>query len=234
MKRVGVLILTDWRSNCLKQLIKNLQSLDIELDIFLCAKEKKLYFDNVNYIIYNEKDFNYSKISNLALNNMPYINYEYILLVNDDIIPTDCNWLKNMINCMEAHDAHIIGAKLLYPNTKKIQHFGIGFRNKSILDPIHLNNKIIDKNIETDTEFKAVTFACALIKSKCFNVCTLDENLKKELQDVDYCLTIGKIWCCASAKLYHYESYTRKLKRCDGQNINDRKYWELKWVSYSI
>ena len=233
MKKVGVLILTDWRSNCLKLLINNLKMLDIDLDIFICALEKKIYFDKVKYIVHQENKFNYSKISNLALNNMSYMNYEYVLLVNDDIIPTDCDWLKNMINCMNNNNTNIVGAKLIFPNTKSIQHFGVGFKDKNILDPIHLNYKCIDKNI-VDGEFKAVTFACALIKSDCFNNYVFDEQLKTELQDIDYCLTVGKIICCASAKLYHYESYTRKLKRCDGINIEDRKYWKEKWKNYSL
>lgn len=51
---------------------------------------------------------------------------DYILLLNNDVIFNDTTSIKNMISCMTP-DVGVVGAKLLYTNTNKLQHAGVIF-----------------------------------------------------------------------------------------------------------
>jgi len=235
--KIAIIIPTAWKSPCLHNLLEEIYSSINNVDIFLTAnieKEKLQTYINssVSYTFmkHNYAEFNYSVLMNWVIKKINHKKYDYILLLNDDIVPKTKNWIDIYIDEIKKTKANILGVKLLFPGTNIIQHFGVVFPPNSNINPDHFKEHYKDGvEFQGVKEFKAVTFACAMLKSSLFDKYWFDEHLAKELQDVDYCLQAGKCFVTGNVVLYHYESYTRKLLGYGGANTKDRVYWKKKW-----
>ena len=171
--------------------------------------------------------FNYSAMNNLAARAA---RGEYLLLLNND---TEClhdDWLDTMMNHGLRDDVGIVGARLLFPGTKKLQHAGVvlGMRGAaghpfvstlSCDDPGYLNRAQVDQ------EYSAVTGACLLIRKTLFEESGgLDEEIFKiSFNDIDLCLKIRQknyriIWT-PFATLLHHGSATQLSSPPDQKKI---------------
>jgi O-antigen biosynthesis protein len=148
-----------------------------------------------------------------------------VLLLNNDVIFNDKYSLKNMLNILKDESVGVVGAKLTYPKTNKIQHAGVVFEPSHRM-PIHFRaNEADDINASKNREFQAITGAVFLTKSSLYKqICTTnrsgfpgqDEKLVWAFDDVCACLAIKykmnkKIVYCGQTNISHEESATLKL-----------------------
>lgn len=115
---------------------------------------------------------------------------EYILLLNNDVYVLK-NWLVSMVETLEKNEKNgIIGAKLIYPSTGRIQHAGIVLLRKT--EPLHLYKNSFPDNPKANElrYYNAVTGACMLIRKNIFKEIGLfDEQFKYGgFEDIDFCL----------------------------------------------
>jgi O-antigen biosynthesis protein len=161
-----------------------------------------------------DQPFNYSAISNLAVNQA---TGEYICLLNNDTEVISGEWLSSMISHATQASTGFVGAILLSPSGA-IQHAGLALGFAGIAEHAYAG-KLIDQvepkeAVGTCHEVEAVTFACALIeKKKYLDLVGLDEDFEVGLNDVDACIRASQSGLtnvlCAHAQLTHIESATR-------------------------
>ncbi|MFK7981491.1 MAG: glycosyltransferase family 2 protein [Saprospiraceae bacterium] len=65
-------------------------------------------------LIFNKKNLGFTKGNNRILSKyiLPNKNYEYVILLNNDTIPTK-NWLENLIYAAKANQASIVSSKMV-------------------------------------------------------------------------------------------------------------------------
>jgi len=146
-------------------------------------------------------------------------NDDFILLLNNDIVFGDTISLRNMVGLMDRPKIGVVGARLLYNGSNRLQHAGTIFSKKystmvdgvSVPMPYHYRHKEeSDIDAEKNRYFQAVTAACCLIRAKAFQL--MCERYFWAFEDVDLALRIGqagwKIAYCGKTKIYHEESAT--------------------------
>ena len=173
----------------------------------LCKKNSAKY-------IYEKMEFNFSKMCNLGVQKA---SGEYYLFLNDDIEIINNEWLERMLGQAMLPHSGAVGAKLLYPNSTKIQHDGIiNIEN----GPCHAFLGYDDKNIyyfgrnRLTYNYVAVTAACLLIRADKFNqIGGFDEDLRVAYNDVDLCFKLVEAGYYNTVRndviLYHHESLSR-------------------------
>ena len=157
---------------------------------------------------------------------------DFILLLNNDIIFGDDTSLVNMLKLMDNPKVGVVGARMLYTGTNKLQHAGVIFGPRYGNMPYHYRHQEeSDGHAEKNRYFQAVTAACCLIRVSDF--VKLDERLNWSFDDIDLCLRIGKkkkIAYCGQTKIYHEESASLKKNRVNKlflqQNV---KHFKEKW-----
>jgi GT2 family glycosyltransferase len=176
------------------------------LDFLKSIKDEKIR------ILKYGKPFNFSSINNFAARQA---KGEYLLFLNNDTEVISESWLEEMLKCFEDKTVGAVGAKLLYPNGT-IQHAGVMLEEKRLA--IHAFRTWNEQEIDFDKpeEWSAITAACMMTRKELFHeIGGFNEiNLPIAYNDVDYCLRLRekgyKILCTPRAKLYHYESASRK------------------------
>jgi len=160
--------------------------------------------------------FNYSAINNkIALES----NKEFVCFMNNDIEVTNQDWLTNMISQAVRPDIGCVGAKLIYPDNKHIQHAGVIIGLGGVAGHAYAHISVDDADnedrIRSVQNYSAVTAACMVMNAQLFkDVKGFDEkNLAVAFNDVDICLRILKegyrnLWT-PHAELVHHESVTR-------------------------
>jgi GT2 family glycosyltransferase len=150
---------------------------------------------------------------------------DLILLLNNDVSFNDKHSLKNMIKLINKDpNIGVVGAKLTYTNTNKLQHAGVVF-TPQLKMPINFRaNETDDNNASKNREFQAITGAALLTRANLYaNICTTnksglpgqDENFVWAFDDVAACLAIKyklnkKIVYCGQTNISHEESATLK------------------------
>ena len=170
---------------------------------------------NIRLLEYNFH-FNYSAINNWAVKKA---KGEIIVFLNNDTKVINNEWLTNMIRVIQRPEVGAVGAQLLYPDNT-IQHAGVVTGIGHVAGHIHRYFRSDDpgymNRIICEQELSAITGACLMISKELFNqIGNFDEiNLPISNNDVDLCLRVResgfKIIYTPFAKLYHYESKSRK------------------------
>lgn len=160
---------------------------------------------------------------------------DLILLLNNDIRIANTDSILEMIRLMKP-DVGVVGCRLLYPGTNKLQHAGVIFGVRYGSMPYHFRHKEQnDKNSEKNRYFQAVTAACCLIRSGDFKkVGGFDLGFKWAFDDIDFCLSLGalgkKIVYCGKTEIYHEESASLNKNPVNkmflAQNV---AYFKKKW-----
>lgn len=152
---------------------------------------EKMQLEKIKILRYPHP-FNYSAINNFAASQA---KGDYLLLLNNDTAIIKDDWLDAMLNHAQRPEVGIVGAKLLFPNTK-IQHAGVLLGLKGPAE-----HPFIDEpqdapgymqRLEVDQNYSAVTAACMLIRKSTFEeVGGFDEQVfKVSYNDVDLCLKV--------------------------------------------
>lgn len=173
--------------------------------------------------------FNFSYLCNCAAarDRLPYL-----LFLNDDMTIITPDWLEAMMEHAQREEVGAVGAQLLFPN-ETVQHAGIAMGLMGSAShpfrglPPELHYFSLSQYIRNCA---AVTGACLLIRRDVFEaVKGFDEdNLPTCFQDVDICLRIGelgfRVIYTPYAKLYHYESYSKRTfgKRSEIDYVRNR------------
>lgn len=198
---------------------------------------------NINIIKYKDNLQNFAEGMNFLFDYANPDDNDLILLLNNDVIFADTKSLNNMIKILENDNSvGLVGARLLYTGTNKIQHSGVVF-NKRTFSPMHLyvgleSDKQRD---EKNREFQVVTGAVALTYSKYYKQAgKFDPLFVWAFDDVNFALSIKynlnkKIVYAGKTKIYHDESASLKKNPINHmfmqQNLNLlRKVWGQKIV----
>lgn len=180
---------------------------------------------------------NFSQGMNICFNEASPNDKDYVLLLNNDVIFNDTNSIKHMIKIMDNDPTvGVVGARLLYTNTNKIQHCGVVFNQNKC--PLHLRANVeVESRDNLNREFQVVTGAVLLTTAENYkNACTnsngnmgLDESFFWAFDDVDFCLSIKynlnkKIVYCGNTNIFHEESSSLKKNPMNklfmNQNLN--------------
>ena len=119
------------------------------------------------------------------------IRGKLLLFLNDDCEVRGSNWLSHMVSLATVKDTGAVGAKLYYPESKRIQHCGIyniqvgpvhKLQFKEDVRPYYDRRNLDVRNV------LAVTAACLMVRKSVFEKNNgFDETLKVAFNDVDFC-----------------------------------------------
>jgi GT2 family glycosyltransferase len=140
---------------------------------------------------------------------------ELLLMLNDDVEPTDADWLRRLVELAVQPGVGAVGPKLLFEDGT-IQHAGIvGVGGNPVHNvrrwqdgPGYFGELILTKN------YLAVTGACLLTRATDFAaVGGMSDEFPINFNDVDYCLKLYRRGLRnvfePQSVLYHYESSSR-------------------------
>lgn len=164
--------------------------------------------------LYKPMDFNFSALCNLGAGEA---NGKYLLFLNDDIEISEGSWLRIMLSKAAKDYVGAVGAKLLYPDSDKIQHLGV---TSIHLGPAHKLQFSSDREEHYHgynryaVNVSAVTGACLLVRKSVFEeMGGFSEKLQVAFNDVEFCFHLLKAGylnvCCNNTFLYHHESLSR-------------------------
>lgn len=163
---------------------------------------------------YCPMEFNFSCMCNLGAG---LAKGNYYLFLNDDMEILDFAWLDRLLEIAVLEHVGAVGAKLLYPDSTRIQHAGI---TNMYQGPAH---KLLQYD-DTESYYGGrnrgmwdmigVTAACLLISKEKFDLLGgLSEELKVAYNDVDFCFRLHQKGFYNVQRndvtLYHHESLSR-------------------------
>lgn len=200
--------------------------------------------DNVRVIPHKNNLQNFSQGMNLLFHQANPKDNDFVLLLNNDVIFGDTVSLSKMIDIMKDQTVGVVGAKLLYTNTNKLQHAGVVFHPTAKM-PMHFrSNEVADENSDKDRVFQVVTGAVLLTKGSYYRkaftnangIQGMDESYHWAFDDVDLCLSIGKnlkkkIIYCGKTNIFHEESASLKKNPANQLFMKHNKnYFLKKWA----
>jgi O-antigen biosynthesis protein len=164
--------------------------------------------------------FNYSAINNLGAREA---HGSYLLFLNDDTEACSADWLERLLGFAQLPHIGAVGAKLLFPQTRTIQHCGVlnlaagpghAFYNGPANAPLYFGRNLLEWN------WLAVTGACLLVaRAKFEAVGGFDETFPVAYNDVDLCWRLHdsglKNLVCNAVQLLHHESISRGQDELD-------------------
>ena len=160
-------------------------------------------------------EFNFSRLVNLGVRAS---SGELIVLMNDDVEPTQSGWLHRMAESAMRRDVGAVGARLLYPD-RTIQHAGVSMGLGGVCG--HLWKGLSEQDaarcpsVVYPGERMAVTGACLAVRREVFDRAgTFDEvAFPVSLNDIDFCLRVRNLGLRniyrGDAVLIHSESQSR-------------------------
>lgn len=136
--------------------------------------------------------FNYSTMNNLAASQA---RGEYLVLLNNDTAVLRGDWLDALLNHAQRPEVGIVGAKLLYPDSR-IQHAGVVLGLRGPAEHPFIGDSYESPGymyrLQVDQDYSAVTGACLMVRKSLYDeVGGLDEDaFKVSYNDVDLCLKV--------------------------------------------
>jgi GT2 family glycosyltransferase len=177
-----------------------------------------LFTDRIEPIYNEDNTGSFSSNNNAAAK---HAKGKYICLLNDDIQipPENSTWLYSMVQVLESDPkVGVVGALLLYPDQKTIQHCGVFFSAQTNNLPYHM---LYRRQLSGVADFlapyryyQAVTGACLLIRREDYEaVGGLNPSFHYGFEDTALCLAVRNklkklTVYCPDAKLIHDEGVT--------------------------
>jgi GT2 family glycosyltransferase len=161
---------------------------------------------------------------------------ENLVFLNNDTVALK-GWLPPMLSLLQRPEVGIVGAKLLYPSSGRIQHAGIEFlkegRQKYLGYHVFHRRHALLPDASVEKFMPAVTGACLAIKRTAFlAVGGFDPLFREECQDTDLCLKVRRAGFrtaySAQSVLYHLENGTRTI----AEESNDRSLVTKRWRGF--
>ena len=183
--------------------------------------------------------FNFSALINFGVT---FASSDYFLLLNNDTQVIASDWIEQLLGPCQRDEVAAVGAKLYYADGT-VQHCGVfmgetGASHVALLlsrdDPGYFEMPFLSRN------YSALTAACLLVKRSAFEeVGGFDEGFAVDYNDVDFCLRLRDkghlLVYTPRAKLYHFESITRKGLESDADKIRfmkERAMLNSRWAKY--
>lgn len=165
-------------------------------------------------VIRHDAPFNYSELNNIGARTA---HGDLLLFLNDDTELVTPDGLERLAGYAQLPHVAAVGAKLLYPQTLKVQHVGVV---NLAVGPCHA---LLQENADAPGYFMrnlleynwaAVTGACLMIERGKFEaVGGFDESFPVAYNDVELCFRLLKQGLyhvvCPSVRLLHHESLSR-------------------------
>ena len=252
--RVAIIIPTknhgELVQQCIESIVRTVTGIAFDIILVDHASDdlpSLAYFEQLKtqyQVLRYEGVFNFSAINNWAISHLQG-EFTHYLFCNNDIEAVEEGWLNKMMELCQKADVGIVGAKLLYPDRKTIQHagvcvgmYGIAEHYGKFMDTVLPDGELhpgYHGTLIANREMSAVTAACALMRKDAFDrIGGYEENLAVGFGDVDLCLKTRaagyRVLFCAGAVLIHHESYTRGKSRID-PHPDDSAYFARKWRS---
>ncbi|HET7728837.1 MAG TPA: glycosyltransferase [Usitatibacter sp.] len=248
--RVAIIIPTKNHGELLRQCIESIRATvtGVAYEIVVVDHESDDtatldYLDSVAKfarVLRYEGSFNFSAINNHAVASLEG-QFSHYLFCNNDIEAVHAGWLERMLEVGQLPGVGIVGAKLLYPDRKTIQHAGVCVGAMGRAEHYGKFHVLPEDRIEhgyfgafwVNRDMSAVTAACLLIKSEVFaEVEGFDETIAVGFGDVDLCLRVveagHRVVFCPYAELIHHESLTRGISAED-PHPGDSALYASKW-----
>ncbi|MFC5303292.1 glycosyltransferase [Azospira restricta] len=184
-------------------------------------------------------EFNYSAMNNLAAAEA---SGDYLLLLNNDTVAIEDDWLDEMMSHAQRPEIGVVGARLLYPASRRIQHAGVvlgmdGAAGHPFIDQLSPEQPGYLYRAQTVQNYSAVTGACLLVRASLYRqVGGLDaEALPVNYSDLDLCLKIRRLgyrvlWTPYATLLHHGsasqldEHRQAEKKRAAGKRLQEETY----------
>ena len=164
--------------------------------------------------VYQPMEFNFSKMCNIGAGQA---EYGLLLFLNDDCEVRGSKWLSHMASLAMVKTTGAVGAKLYYPESKRIQHCGIYNIQVGPVHKLQFKEDIrpyYDRRNMDVRNVLAVTAACLMVRKSVFEkINGFDENLRVAFNDVDFCYRLYKAGynnvIDNEIHLWHHESLSR-------------------------
>lgn len=167
-------------------------------------------------IVPHAHPFNFSELCNVGARGA---SGEILLFLNDDTEVLNGDWLERMAGYAQLGHVGAVGAKLLYPNSLRVQHAGVvnivpgpshAFLGVARNEPGYFARTLLEYN------WSAVTGACLMVERVKFDrVGRFDESFPVAYNDVDLCYRLIEAGyfnvLCPAVELLHYESLSRGI-----------------------
>lgn len=169
-------------------------------------------YDEKVRVLHYDKPFNFSDMNNWAVGQA---KADYVLLLNNDTEVIQPDWLSRLMNHGLREDVGVVGARLVYPGSGKLQHAGVYLGIGQIADHPYnqcrtLNESSHMERARLDQNLSAVTAAVMLVKKSVYQrIGGMDaDNLKVLFNDVDLCLRVIQagyrvVWTPFSIVVHH-------------------------------
>ena len=166
-------------------------------------------YPNMNVVLLNSLNSGFADGVNVGLRFLREHGAKspYVMLLNNDTLFTQRNWLSLMVGALEKDPANgVVSPKLLYPDGR-IQYGGASFTES--MQPYHIGRFKSKDSFNVEREIPWATFACALIRREILSE-GLDAAYKLgTFEDVDFCTKARfngyKIVYAPQVIVYHYE-----------------------------
>ena len=199
---------------------------------------------NANLISYKDNRQNFAAGVNYLFDVAVPKEDDLIMLLNNDVVFNDTASIHKMLHILQ-QDANVgvVGSRLLYTGSNKIQHAGVVF-DPTYKTPMHFRaGETSDANAEKNREFQAMTAAAMITRADLFRqvsknpsgIVGLDEQYHWAFDDTDYCLSVKynlgkKIVYCGQTNIFHEESATLKKNPVNRMFLqHNLKYFFNKW-----
>lgn len=171
--------------------------------------------ERINCITYPTNSENFAQGMNFLFDQSGATNDDLLLLLNNDIVFNDKVSLSKMAALMK-DDVGMVGAKLLYPGTRKIQHAGVIFTINSKTPCHYRRGEVDDEHSSKNRYFQACTAAVLLCQAKDYRQTRMNEKYIYAFEDIDLCFQMKfklekKIIYCGKTEISHEESASLKL-----------------------
>ncbi len=181
---------------------------------------QELHNERLARVIRHDAPFNFSELNNIGAKNA---SGELLLFLNDDTEVLCSDWLERMGGYAQLSHVGAVGAKLLYPGGKEVQHAGVlnlvngpvhAFLRHDSERPGYFMRNLLEYN------WLAVTGACLMMEASKFNALGgFDVTLPIAYNDIELCLrSVEKGFynvVCQAVTLIHHESVSRGLDHVD-------------------
>lgn len=219
-------------ARCLKSIVYFTKNIEYEIIVVDNGStgENKTCIEKMQEIcqflyLYEPMEFNFSKMCNLGAAKA---KYGLLLFLNDDCEVRGAKWLSHMASLAAVQATGAVGAKLYYPESKRLQHCGIYNIHVGPVHKLQFKEDIrsyYDRRNLGVRNVLAVTAACLMVRKSVFEQAGgFDEALQVAFNDVDFCYRLYEEGyqnvIDNTIHLWHHESLSRgsdesetKLKR---------------------
>lgn len=157
---------------------------------------------------------------------------DVVVFLNNDTEP-EAGWLGPLRTALDDQTIGIVGARLLYPATRRIQHAGLALTPDGVPDHLWRCADADDPRVTEPQDVAMVTGACLAIRNELFQrLGGFDEGYQNGVEDVDLCLGAAaagfRIRYEPRSIVLHHEGAT--TGRFDHVHANLRRFAQ-KWAA---